>query len=216
MGNVVARHSSKQKKGAQHPTSRKALYGSDSKQSAWNAGDPGSIPGLGRSSGEGNGNHLWYTWLEDSMGRGAWWATVNGSQRVQHDWVTKHQSTSCFYTQLATKGTPEFRMEKILLKYSMLWILALDSWDAYLSNNVNKPRFLHLSHIKKSTKIINLRCLFFVNSINLFMPNYSFFFSPEKKKKLYLTWAIPYLSGVVPQGYLRGYLWDMILSMISK
>ena len=56
-----------------------------------------------------------------------------------------------------------------------------------------------------------------MNSINLFMPNYSFFFfPPPEKKKLCITWIIPYLSGVVPQGYLRGYLWDMILSMISK
>ena len=41
--------------------------GSDGKESACNAGDLGSIPGLGRSSGEGNGNPLQYSFLEDSM-----------------------------------------------------------------------------------------------------------------------------------------------------
>ena len=46
------------------------------KESACNAGDPGSIPGLGRSPGEGNGNPLQYSSLENSMGRGAW--QVNG------------------------------------------------------------------------------------------------------------------------------------------
>ena len=52
--------------------------GSDGKESACCAGDPGSIPGLGRSPGEGNGNPLQYPYLENSMDRGAWWATVHG------------------------------------------------------------------------------------------------------------------------------------------
>ena len=48
------------------------------KKSACNAGDLGSIPGLGRSPGEGNGNPLQYSSLENPMDRGAWWATVHG------------------------------------------------------------------------------------------------------------------------------------------
>ena len=52
--------------------------GSDSKASAYNAGDPGSIPGSGRYPGEGNGNSLQYSCLENSMDRGAWLATVHG------------------------------------------------------------------------------------------------------------------------------------------
>ena len=48
------------------------------KESACSAGDPGSIPGLGRSPGEGNGNPLQYPCLENLMGRGAWWAAVHG------------------------------------------------------------------------------------------------------------------------------------------
>ena len=43
-----------------------------------NAGDTGSIPGSGRSSGEGNGNLLQYSCLGNPMDRGAWWATVHG------------------------------------------------------------------------------------------------------------------------------------------
>ena len=53
--------------------------GSEDKASAYNAGDLGSIPGLGRSSGEGNGNPLQYPFLENSMDGGAWWATVHGA-----------------------------------------------------------------------------------------------------------------------------------------
>ena len=43
-----------------------------------NTGDQGSIPGLGRSPVEGNANSLQYSCLENSMDRGAWWATVHG------------------------------------------------------------------------------------------------------------------------------------------
>ena len=60
--------------------------GSDGKASACNAGDLGSVPGLGRSPGEGNGNTLQYSCLENSMDRGAWWAIQSMAlQRVRHD-----------------------------------------------------------------------------------------------------------------------------------
>ena len=55
--------------------------GSEVKASACNAGDPGSIPGSGRSPGEGNGNPLQYSCLENPMDGGAWWATAH--------WVAK-------------------------------------------------------------------------------------------------------------------------------
>ena len=62
--------------------------GSEDKASACNAGEPGSIPGLGRFPGGGNGNPLQYSCLENPMDRGAWWATVHGVRRVGHDCVT--------------------------------------------------------------------------------------------------------------------------------
>ena len=52
--------------------------GSEGKESACNSGDTGLIPGLGRSPGESNGNTLQYSRLENSMYRGAWWATAHG------------------------------------------------------------------------------------------------------------------------------------------
>ena len=52
--------------------------GSDVKESACNTGDPGSIPGSERSSGEGNGNPFQYSCLENPMDGGAWQATVHG------------------------------------------------------------------------------------------------------------------------------------------
>ena len=58
--------------------------GSEVKASACNAGDLGWIPGLGRSPGEGNGNPLQYSCLENPMDWGAWWATVH---RVSKSWI---------------------------------------------------------------------------------------------------------------------------------
>ena len=57
--------------------------GSDGNSSAYNAGDPGSIPGSGRSSGEGNSNPLQYFCLENPMDGGAWEATVHGVAKSQ-------------------------------------------------------------------------------------------------------------------------------------
>ena len=56
---------------------------SDGKESACNAGDPGSIPGLGRSPGEGNSNLLQDSCLENPMDRGAWRATVHRISKSQ-------------------------------------------------------------------------------------------------------------------------------------
>ena len=57
-----------------------------------NARDAGLISGLGRSPGEGNGNSLQYSCLENPMNRGAWQATVHGGcKQLRHDLVTKQQ-----------------------------------------------------------------------------------------------------------------------------
>ena len=53
------------------------------KESACNAGDPGSVPGSGRSPGQWHGNPLQYSCLENSMDRGAWWAIVHGVAKSQ-------------------------------------------------------------------------------------------------------------------------------------
>ena len=65
--------------------------GSADKESICNSRDLGLIPGLGRSPGEGNGNPLQYSYLENSMDRGAWWATDHGFAKVRHNFVTKQQ-----------------------------------------------------------------------------------------------------------------------------
>ena len=72
--------------------------GSDGEESVCNAGDLGSIPGSGRSPGEGNGNSLWYSCLDNPMDRGVCGLQSIGSQRVRHDWAPNtytHTHTIC-------------------------------------------------------------------------------------------------------------------------
>ena len=67
--------------------------GSEVKASACNAGDMGSIPRLGRSPGEGNGNPLQYSCLKNPMDTGAWWATVHG---VAKSWTRLSDFTQAY------------------------------------------------------------------------------------------------------------------------
>ena len=67
--------------------------GSDGKASVCSAGDQGLIPGLGRSPGEGNGNPLQYSCLENTMDGGAWQATVHG---VLKSWTQLSDFTFTF------------------------------------------------------------------------------------------------------------------------
>ena len=71
--------------------------------SACKAGDPGSIPESEWSPGEGNGNPLQYSCLENSMDREAWWATVHGFAKNGTQWTTNTQSPWLLY--LLTSAT---------------------------------------------------------------------------------------------------------------
>ena len=69
------------------------IGGSNGKEFACSAGDAGLIPGFRRSTGEGNGNPLQYSCLENSIDRGAWQATVHGVAKSQtHMLVIKQKS----------------------------------------------------------------------------------------------------------------------------
>ena len=77
------------------PRAAFCLGGSDNKASAYNAGDPGSIPESGRSPGEGNGNPLQYSCLEYPMDGGVWQATVHG---VANSWTQLSDFTLLYFT----------------------------------------------------------------------------------------------------------------------
>ena len=70
------------------PENKGFPHSSVGEESGYNAGDPGSIPGSGRSPGEGNGNPLQCSCLENLMDRGAWQAIVHGITRVGRNLAT--------------------------------------------------------------------------------------------------------------------------------
>ena len=93
--------------------------GSDSKETACNAGDPGSIPVSGRSPGEGNGNPLQYSCLEHPMDRGAWWVIVLGVERVWHDLVT--MSTNFNWMTQRVRNLPAAQETQETWVWSLGW-----------------------------------------------------------------------------------------------
>ena len=85
-------------------------HSSVSKESACNAENPVLIPRSGRSPGEGNGNPLQYSCLENPMDRGAWQATVHGVSRVEHNLATKPPppvyTCQCYWLNLSHHPLP--------------------------------------------------------------------------------------------------------------
>ena len=130
---------------------------SDGKASAYNVGDLGSIPGLGRSPGEGNGNPLQYSCLENPMDQGVSWATVHG---VAKRWTRLSDFTqvitvltTTIITEMAKLSFTEHLLStqvkfmeygSILspLKFQNHYVLARRSWPSYL--NFSVPLLLHL------------------------------------------------------------------------
>ena len=124
--------------------------GSDSKESACNAGDTCSVFGSGRSPGEGNGNSLQYSCLENPMDEGAWWATVHGitkSQTQLSDFTSLHFITyeacnqcHCWWIAGAWQiliPFPFFYVAKPLYKPNcpMMWISIISITAVILSTN---------------------------------------------------------------------------------
>ena len=74
--------------------------GSEVTASTWNAGDPGLIPELGRSSGEGNGNPLQYSCPENPLEGGAWFATVHGIASRAKCLFFKEEKCTCHFCDM--------------------------------------------------------------------------------------------------------------------
>ena len=130
--------------------------GSEGKESTCNAGDSGSIPGLGRSAGEGTGNPFQYSCLENPMDRGAWWATVHGvaksrtqqkqlstGQLTHLGWVWCPQEARVVRWQNALRIKP-WAQEMCIKKMGYL----LDAWMDFFVSQI-----YILSHIDSSTHI---------------------------------------------------------------
>ena len=98
------------------------------------ARDAGSIPGLGRSLGEGNGNPLQYSCLGNPMERGAWRATVLGVKRVGNDWA-------CIHASVGFSGTkPELPTVMTSLSSALFcWFLSHLFHSPQIASNAEVP-----------------------------------------------------------------------------
>ena len=105
------------------------------KASAHIVGDLGSIPGSGRSPGEGKGNPLQHSCLENPMDREAWWATVHEVAESQHAWATSLTHSLSWLASAAVRLYPE-RM-----------LFALCTSSKFNINNCSGPKEPNNSHI---------------------------------------------------------------------
>ena len=97
-----------------------------SKESTCNVGVAGSVPGLGRSPGEGNGNLLQYSCLENPMSRGAWWATVHGVTK-ESDTIQQLNNNKRF-PKWCCPHYPTFYSRKI----RKMWALRPQGWAQFI------------------------------------------------------------------------------------
>ena len=129
--------------------------------------DTNLIPGLGRSPGVGNGNPLWYSCLENSMVRGAWWTTVCGFSKSRHSerLSTCTDTHTHTHTHTHTRETKELTAQYFALKKQsrpsckegnkffirILWAVSLQNVNA-LTSKENYPRQLPQSHLLEKTQ----------------------------------------------------------------
>ena len=120
------------------------------KASACNAGDPGSIPRLGRSPGEGNGNPLQYSCLENPMDGGAWWATVHGVAKSR---TQLSDFTFTFhFNKLDIEGYFPRNRKKIIFKNYSFNIVNEVLKVLLLNSETNKDGSEDFSKIRKARK----------------------------------------------------------------
>ena len=133
----------------------KLIGGSEVKAPACNAGDLGSIPGLGRSPGEGNGNPLQYSCLENPMDGGAWWATVHG---VTKRWTRLSDFTLKAYIKKAEcRGIDAFELWCWRRLFRVPWtarrsnqsILKEISPECSLEGLMLKPKLQYFSYLMR-------------------------------------------------------------------
>ena len=113
--------------------------GSGGKESTCNAGDLSSVPGSGRSSGEGNGYPLQYSCLENPMDRGAWWATIHrvANSGARLPWLSMYTWLIIFHGKCHKKRNQRIILKKIFL-LEIWWIVAI--WVGVQITSIRRQR----------------------------------------------------------------------------
>ena len=118
-----------------------SFCGSDGKASVYNVGDPGSSPGLGRSPGEGNGNPLQCSCLENPRDGGAWWAAVSGvaQSRTQLKRHSSSGGSNHEWNRLISKTCHSF----VLYRFYTLYLECFIPPTVYVANSYLPPSCFH-------------------------------------------------------------------------
>ena len=145
------------------------------------ARDAGSIPGLGRSPGEGNGNPLRYFCLRNSIVRGAWWATIHGGHKKPDmaNWTTTISSNVCScinYSQSDTSDPPPLSKQSINLqghlmtsvpKLQAFFLPFSVSWPLFIYDLSNTPTPQILASVSVTTGHPLRFCTYFLSPLNI-------------------------------------------------
>ena len=155
--------------------------GSDGKESVCSAGDLGSIPGSGRSPGEGNGKLLQYSCLENSMERGDWWIAWGCKGSDTTEWLT---------LSLAEVGLRDHMVILFLISWGTSILFDIVVVPVYIStNSIQVFPFLHI--------LVNIYYLFFLCNGH---PNSLILNSAPFVLKSVPVWTVNYMVSLVNQG----------------
>ena len=177
--------------------------GADGKESSCSAGDPGSIPGSGRSPGEGNGNPLQCSCLEDPMDRGAWQATVHG--------VTKSRTRLSFellnfFWTSAHQASLSFSMSQSLLKLTSIESVMPSNHLILCCSLLLLPSIFPSIRISSKADFSRVSCLHQVAEYWSF----SFSISPSNEYSGLISFRIGSFDLRVVQGILICYILQML------
>ena len=185
------------------------LLGSEVKASACNVGDLGSIPGLGRSPGEGNGNQLQYSCLENPMDRGAWWAILHGvakSRTRLRDFTMSHCLDSVSSVQLLSRvwlfATPWTTARQASLSIT-------NSWSTPMSVMPSNHLILCRPLLPLPPIFPGIRVFSNESALCIRWPKYwsfSFNISPSNEHPGLISFRMDWLDLLVVQGTLKSLL----------
>ena len=188
-----------------------------SKESTYNAGAKGSILGWERTPGEGNGNILQYSCLENPMNREAWWATVHGVARVEHNLATKPLPHPLYkyYAFSSVQSLSHVRL------FVTPWIAAHQAFLS-ITNSQSSLKLMSIESVMPSSHLILCHLLLllppippsirvFSNESTLRMkwPKYwsfSFSISPSNEHPGLISFRMNWLDLLAVQGTLKSLL----------